>query len=75
MIKPNPSPYEDNTVSLNIMTAGHITRRLRHVAVLIVIIIHKDLRNRSAKQQNRAGKFNPADLGTKPLPDSDQHRI
>ena len=66
--------YEDNQAALNIMAAGHITSRVKHMVVPIAII-HEEINNGNAKGEKISGKLNPADIGTKPLLASSLHRL
>ena len=65
--------YEDNQAALDIMAAGHITSRVKHMAVPIAIC-HEDIKEGNSVGEKILGILNPADLGTKPLPSSSYHR-
>ena len=66
--------YEDNQAALGIIATGHITSRVKYMAVPISII-HEEITSGNAKGEKISGKLNPADIGTKPLPALDLHRI
>ena len=65
--------YEDNQAALDIMAAGHITSRVKHMAVPIAIC-HEDIKAGNSEGHKILGILNPSDLGTKPLPASSFHR-
>ena len=68
-----PSSTKDNQVALDIMAAGHITSRVKHMAVPIAIC-HEDIKVGNSEGQKILGILNPSDLGTKSLPSSSYHR-
>ena len=66
--------YEDNQAALDIMAAGHITSRVKHMDVPIAIC-HEDINKGNSKGEKIPGILNPSDLGTKPLPSSGFHHL
>ena len=66
--------YEDNQTTLDSMAAGHITSRVKHMAVPIAIC-HEDINKGNSQGEKIPGILNPSDLGTKPLPSSSFHRL
>ena len=73
MTKPT-TIYGDTQIALDVMAAGNITRRVKRMAVHIAII-HKVIKIGNEKGEKISGKFNPADIGTNPLPASTLHRL
>ena len=65
--------YEDNQAALDIMVAGHITSRVKHMAVPIAIC-HEDIKAGNSVDQKILSILNPSNLGTKPLPSSSYRR-
>ena len=67
---PLPGPTtirEDNHPAIDIMMAGHISSRVKHMAVPIVMI-YEDIQQQSSQPKNIPGVLNPGNLGVKPLP-------
>ena len=61
--------YEDNQPAIDIMMAGQITSRVKHMAV-DVAMIREDIILGNSIPKKIKGTINPADIGTKPLPSS-----
>ena len=69
-----PTPiYEDNQPAIDIIVAGSITARVKHMAVVIAMI-KEAMAKGSHKPIKIDGRINPADIGTKPNPASTFHR-
>ena len=66
--------YEDNAPAIAIMEAGHITGRVKHIAVPTQMI-YEDIKLGNNKPKKIDGRLNTADIGTKPLPSSTLHRL
>jgi hypothetical protein len=74
--KPLPGPtviWEDNQPAIDIMKAGQITGRVKHMAVPIAMI-QEDIKHGNSEPRKIKGTLNPADIGTKPLPCTSLHR-
>lgn len=65
--------HEDNQPAIDIMLAGQINGRVKHMATVIAMIM-EDIRAGNSFPIKIKGTINPADIGTKPLPASSLHR-
>ena len=73
---PLPGPtviWEDNQPAIDIMLAGQITGRVKHMAVPIAMI-EEDIRAGNSIPKKIKGTLNPSDMGTKPNPATTLHR-
>jgi len=73
---PLPGPtviWEDNQPAIDIMLAGQITGRVKHMAVPIAMI-QEDIRSGNSIPKKIKGTLNPSDMGTKPNPATTLHR-
>ncbi len=66
--------WEDNQPLLGILNAGHITGRVKHMAVTIAIY-HQEIKLGSCVPKKIPGILNPSGLGTKPLAAPICHRL
>ena len=64
--------YEDNQACLDVINAGQITQRTRHMAVAVGIC-QEDVKRGLAKGSKVLGTLNMSDNGTKPNPNSTHH--
>ena len=65
--------YEDNQPAIDIIEAGQITSRVKHMATAIAII-HEEYKKGTVRPVKIKGTLNPSDMGTKPLPSTSHHR-
>ena len=65
--------YEDNQPCIDIITAGQITKLVKHIAIPVAMI-NEDIAAGNSKPVKIDGKLNPPDNGTKPNPSSTFHR-
>ena len=65
--------YEDNQPCIDIITAGHITKRVKHMTVPVGMIGEEIKRGHNLPFKI-PGLLNPSDNGTKPNPSSTFHR-
>ena len=65
--------FEDNQPAIDIMSAGQITSRVKHMAVPVAMI-HEDIKAGIVEPVKIAGQINPSDIGTKPLAAPTLHR-
>ena len=65
--------WEDNQPAIDVMLAGQITGRVKHMATVIAMIV-EDIKAGNNIPKKIKGTINPADIGTKPLPASTLHR-
>ena len=64
--------YEDNQACLDVINAGQITQRTRHMAVAVGIC-QEDVKRGLASGSKVQGTLNMSDNGTKPNPTSAHH--
>ena len=65
--------FEDNQAAVDIIQAGQITGRVKHMATYVAMI-QQDTKNGYSIPQKIRGDLNPSDNGTKPNPASTFHR-
>ena len=70
-----PTPiHEDNQPAIDIMVAGQITSRVKHMAIPVKMIA-EDIEMKRVEPKKISGLINSPDIGTKPLPAQSHHRF